>query len=619
MDIFDWYFKQIVTQGQMDWAFDRVQSAMYGISVDNDMVGIVDGLTVTQHAPTPDKNVDIAGPGTAFDKSGQRCYVPDLLSVVDCSQDEFGTDSNPPTATYQRYISVFLRFNRNLTDPALDGNNIQVYTKQLESFELFVRLGAEAAPASAVPPPLMDDAILLVDILVTNGFTAIVNGDMDFSRREDWVRFLGSVLGSRVYGTAKEGLEDVLALIESWGGALPFSFGATWFGSVAVAGSSPPPATMQDALNAIVFDLAKAGATPAGTEHIGALDSPAWTYVTNWASASLAAVLASLGGDLNSHIGGAAPYHPASAITFAAYSFLTSTDVQAAMQEMIDDLALTTGTPGATRIGGGAISDSPTGLAGGTLTAQITALLAAINDRARIASAETITANWIFDAIIRLADEGAYVRGEETTSGHYFPIFRHSSLRGGIWYSGSSGAIAIAYNCYWDSGSSVWKYILSNEHSYVLMLSSSGLYLEKMDKDDPNHISGGWTDLDWTGNISLGSDTSGTIAMNVFALAGSTSGFQFYDRVRYALHVYNTGTASHVMTNHCACTWHAKMPSALVSGDITVSPDSQTNWSGTPSVVGVDSYGCTVSDSCDAIAQYGQAWNYGSLELDMTV
>ena len=362
MDIFDWYFKQIVTQGQMDWAFDRVQSAIQGLSVDNGMPGIVDGLAISEHSTPPDKTVDIAGPGTAYDKAGQRCYVPDALTVVDCSKDEFGTDSNPPTPTYQRYISVFIRFDRNLTDPALDGNNITVYTKQLESFEIFVRLGAEAPAGTATPAPLMADATLLVDILVTSGFTAIVNGDLDFSRREDFVRFSGAVIGDRVYGTAKDAIADILSLIESWGGSLPFSFSQNWFGGATVKGPTPPPATMQDALNGIVFDLAQAGAPPtvpiSGSELIGARNGAGFTYVTNWTGQSVNGALFSIAGDLDAHVGGSPPQHASSAITSVA------------------------------------IAGSPDSLGAGTVLSQLTAALGLINARARKAVDETITGYW---------------------------------------------------------------------------------------------------------------------------------------------------------------------------------------------------------------------------------
>lgn len=400
MDIFDWYFKQIVTQAQMDWAFDRSQAADHALALDNGITGIVGGITAQEHAPTPDKTTDVLGPGLAYDKDGQRISVADALTVVDCSKDEFGTDSNPPTPAYERYISIFVRFERDLTEPALDGNNITVYTKQLEDFEFFVRLGSEAPAGTAVPAPLMDDAILVCDILVANGFTAITNADYDFSRREDWVRFSGGTIGDRDYGTSKEAVEDMLSLIDSWGGALPFTFTSQWFGPSAVAGPTPPPSTMQEALDAIVYDLALATGAAGGAEKVGAKDSPAYTYLTGWSSASLQTALLSVAANLETHIGGAAPQHPASAITFnpAAY-WLTQTNVQAAMDEFLAGLlSQTAGTPGASRIGMNSVAGTqPEAIPATTLNALAIAIYGHLNDRTERAQVEVISgASWFY-------------------------------------------------------------------------------------------------------------------------------------------------------------------------------------------------------------------------------
>jgi hypothetical protein len=346
MDFFDWYFKQIVTQAQMDWAFERVETAMHSLSLDDKMLGIVKGMSVVQHAPLPDKTVDLGGPGVARDPEGQRIAIEDALTVVDCSQDEFGTDSNPSPGE-QRYISVFVRFKRNLTEQALDGNNVPIWTKQLESFEVFVRMGSSAAVP--VPAPLMADAVLVCDILVAAGFTAILNGDIDLSRREDWVRFSGTVLGDRYYGTPSEAVDDILALIESWGGALPFVFTQPWFGAVPVGGPTPPPTTMQEALNAIVYDLAGAG-PPAGDALISSTDFVGVNF--SWAAVAVSGALSAIAGALDSHISGGLPQHPASAVVFTPYSFLTSVDVQAAIQEMVDDLAVNgVAASGSSRVG----------------------------------------------------------------------------------------------------------------------------------------------------------------------------------------------------------------------------------------------------------------------------
>lgn len=268
MNLFDFFFRQRVTQSQLDWVFEQAQDAIHALSTDNNLLGIVGGLDAIEHAPVPDKTIDVDGPGIAYDPEGQRCYVSDLLSSVDCSKDEFGTDSNP-AAGEERYISVFLRSKREYTEPALDGNNVTVYTKQLESYEFFVRLGTSAPVGFATPAPLMGDAVLLADMLVADGFTAILNSDFDYSRRQDWLRYDGVITGEIHFGNAHDAIDRVL-----------------------------------DMLNALADTIISA------TDYTG-------TYVS-WSSTSVAGALDALAGAVDGHIGGAAPQHPDTSITAAA-------------------------------------------------------------------------------------------------------------------------------------------------------------------------------------------------------------------------------------------------------------------------------------------------------------
>jgi len=479
MDLFDFYFKQIVTQSQMDWAFDRVQTGMYGLSLDNEMLGIVSGLGVQQHAPIPDKSMDLIGPGVAYDPEGQRIYIPDALTVVDCSQDEFGTDTNPPTPTFQRYISIFARFKRNLTAPALDGNNIVVYTKQLESFEVFVRIGSEAAAGTAIPAPLMADAILLMDLLVTNGFTAILNGDRDVTRRQDWIRFAGTAIGTRVYGTPAEAVDDILALIDTFGGAFPFAFTSTWVAANPVLGTAPPPTTLQESLDAIVFDLADTGAFWGGARRIGISQYTAPNTFVAWAAASLNEAIVAIADALDGHIAGGAPAHAAGAIVFTPYSYLASVNVQTAIQELVDDLAddawtapnpdgaervgfdstvwngygwaiaptvrsaLNTiagalvsqgaGTSGADMVGTEAIAGTPEAIAASDVMAVLEAIYGHLNARTERSTAETVDGRWQFDnGVAGLL--AARARASEQVIHRNVPFF--NAFDGGVNYPG---------------------------------------------------------------------------------------------------------------------------------------------------------------------------------------
>ena len=74
----------------------------------------------------------------------------------------------------------------------------------------------------------------------------------------------------------------------------------------------------------------------------------------------------------------------ASRITSDAYGWLAATTVQAALKEIVDDLALQTASNGATRIGVNAESDLPESSSAGTLKAQLVELLGFINDKGHI-------------------------------------------------------------------------------------------------------------------------------------------------------------------------------------------------------------------------------------------
>jgi hypothetical protein len=65
----------------------------------------------------------------------------------------------------ERVVAIFLMFDRELSDPRVDGNSLKVFFRADESFKFSVVQGAEAAAADAIPPALRADAILLADVI----------------------------------------------------------------------------------------------------------------------------------------------------------------------------------------------------------------------------------------------------------------------------------------------------------------------------------------------------------------------------------------------------------------------------------------------------------------------
>jgi len=413
MNLRDWYYKMLVSQSDMDEAFGWVESAMWELAVDNRMWGIHDGLAVVENA-VPDLNVLVSG-GSATGKDGDRIYTATPSTLLDCSVDEYGVSTAVAGALNSRILSIFARFVRDAIDPEVDGNGLTVYTHQMEDLEFFVRQGAEGV--APVAPALLSEALLLADITLAFGQVAIQNVDLAVTRREDWLRYLGTTF-SLVAGTPYEALiksvgDGLLVAFDKHvsdtayphgGGAISFTFSDTWFGPNPVLGSAPPPTTVAAALNAIVYDLALAGVGPSGSDYIGTTDSGAFPggFVTPWAAAALQTVLMSLGTDLDAHIGGALPKHPASSIVFSPYLWIAAVSVQAAIQEIVDDLAAATGD---TRIGTQAIGGSPESWAGGTLQAILTAIYGHLNTRTERAVNEDISGDWWFNGKVDMTGE----------------------------------------------------------------------------------------------------------------------------------------------------------------------------------------------------------------------
>jgi hypothetical protein len=220
MNLYDWYFKMLVSQGHLDQAFAWAQQADYDIVVDNDMVGINDGGTVVEQSPTPDLTVNVSAL-TAYGKTGERIAITDPVTVVDASQDEYGTSTSVPSSGDERIVSVFVRFKADLEEPKIDGNGLTVYSKIFETAELFVRMGDTATVGSATPPAIMTDALLLADITLVYNQTQILNSDISYARREDWVRETGTTITSFAHGSAHDAIIDLFGHVDGLVSAVP--------------------------------------------------------------------------------------------------------------------------------------------------------------------------------------------------------------------------------------------------------------------------------------------------------------------------------------------------------------------------------------------------------------
>ena len=94
------------------------------------------------------------------------------------------------------------------------------------------------------------------------------------------------------------------------------------------------------------------------------------------AAPTVQASLDAVDGELTGHVAGASHRHRADHVDVTPPAFLTGSNVQAVLAELVDALASTAqGTPGAARVGADAVATSPAGLAAGTVDAQLQQLV----------------------------------------------------------------------------------------------------------------------------------------------------------------------------------------------------------------------------------------------------
>jgi hypothetical protein len=347
MNRFDFYFEQLVTEAQMDQAFEwveeadwlAIQTAILGRNAPSETRGAIHwGAQVIQNA-APDLNV-IVQTGGCSDPTGRHVsWTSDQL--VDCSVDYLAVPTTVSSPGNEKYLGLFALWDRNLTDPTSDGNGLTVYFKQFDSFELRIVQGAEAGSGLALPPPTPTDAIRMTNIKLAYGTTQILNSDLivDLASylRDDYVRVTGVNLADFVWGNPSNAIAQLFAYVDQYsaGGSVTFTGSEDWHdGSGALASTN-----VQAAINEIVRDLAEDNAGAGGQWGSDKLGSDEYTTAGGYADLARGSIwdqLKLLADGIDGHVNGTPPFHPASAITSLAVHWLTSTELQGVVQQIGD-------------------------------------------------------------------------------------------------------------------------------------------------------------------------------------------------------------------------------------------------------------------------------------------
>ncbi len=380
----DWYFRQRVTEAELDLAFALLEKADRDLAADLNIYGIVAGAVPAPHSPVPDLTVDLTAPARAYDNLGQRMFFG-TGQTVDCAVDLVGIPTDVATVGNERWLGIFLRFKRLLSDPRTDGNSQQVFFRRDESFELVVRQAPEGAIGVAPKAALQADELLLCDVRRRPGQTQILVDDLDSSRRQAFIFAQGSTVSvmtgawsilAPIAATAQSSLDEVDAELRDH-----FTAAARRHAATAIdyaAHGFVGAANVQAAIDEVVDDLTTGAAGTSGATRIG-VDASAGAP-NALAAGTVKTQLAALLGFLNTHVSAATGAHAASAIAATAHNNIAGINVQSQLQEIVTDLLATgASAPGAGLVGVDAIAGAPTAIGAGTLRAALVTVLGGLN------------------------------------------------------------------------------------------------------------------------------------------------------------------------------------------------------------------------------------------------
>jgi hypothetical protein len=164
MDRKNFFYRQLVTEAELDAAFVDVENGLKNLVADNGLFGIIGGFTPSLPNTSP-YQVTLSS-GIAYSKTlGRRLNYAG--GVVALSTDE---GSNPVTLPVTngsvRIVSIFLNPTYVESDPRTDGYGNPVNFVKTESCEIRVAASAFGTISSLpTPPALRSDQLLVADVV----------------------------------------------------------------------------------------------------------------------------------------------------------------------------------------------------------------------------------------------------------------------------------------------------------------------------------------------------------------------------------------------------------------------------------------------------------------------
>jgi hypothetical protein len=173
MNKLKFYTNQIVNKADLNNLQDNIENADRNLAMDIGFGGIVTGLVISPNSPN-DLTVKYTK-GIAYDAYGKRIEASGD-GAIDCSSYAVANSGN------ERWLALVISYARNAYDARADGSET-IYYYQDEYFAISIVAGTEATSGSATRPVPTADQVILADIKLTYGLTAITNGYIFTTRR----------------------------------------------------------------------------------------------------------------------------------------------------------------------------------------------------------------------------------------------------------------------------------------------------------------------------------------------------------------------------------------------------------------------------------------------------
>lgn len=373
-DRLDFYFRQRVTEAELDLAFAQLELADRNLAADIGVYGVVSGAVPSPHSPVADLSIDLTAPGRAYDHLGQRIFFG-TGQTVNCTVDLSGIPTDVGSAGNERWMGVYLRFRRLLSDARTDGNSQQVYFRRDEAFEIVVRQAAQGPAGSAQKPALVEDELLVCDVLRRPGQTQIVATDIDTSRRQVFIFAHGNSIALNIaqWSILRPVAATAQAAFDETDAELRDHFSATARRHSGTAIDVAPrgfitSTTVQAALHELVDKLSSTTMNASGALRIGVDGLIGYPNIVS--GGTLRSQLVALLDLVNGHVTNPIGAHDARAIAALPFATVSSTHVQGQLNEIVADLISTESGPcGADLVGlefvsGATFSIGPTSMHG---------------------------------------------------------------------------------------------------------------------------------------------------------------------------------------------------------------------------------------------------------------